>query len=405
MMPLFSGIKFGITMAESYNPQAVVRFRGRSYILFKRSEKEGCPYSFRIQTGGTRRIVSTGTADVTLARVKAKEQLTEILDGKYEETIDAKKAKSQVPTVGEVIDSFLGGDQHVREHTGRAYTVNLLKVLKDTRGWDKETARKQKIDVLTDALVRDYQALRQGRQTVSFVEPLDVNTGINSMIRQARAVFSRRAILNYEKAGMVMPPTLSGFLRAPGLKEVSHRYSDHPIPQKQIDQLNQALPQLKEMDERLWAVHLMIRLMGLRDSEISRAKKHWLVERDGRTFLVINRREGEDAPKRSDGEVPVPPVLLEWFGKQEGDDLIPTKNKSERYDLIYRQHSKWVRQFVTGRTKTNHELRKWAGSMVATKTNSWERAAEFLRIDLETAKLHYLAFTTPAEPLSLEDLG
>ena len=42
--------------------------------------------------------------------------------------------------------------------------------------------------------------------------------------------------------------------------------------------------------------------------------------------------------------------------------------------------------------------------MVATKTNSWERAAEFLRIDLETAKKHYLSFVTPSEPLSLEDL-
>jgi len=34
-----------------------------------------------------------------------------------------------------------------------------------------------------------------------------------------------------------------------------------------------------------------------------------------------------------------------------------------------------------------------------------QRAAEFLRIDLDTAKLHYLAFTTPAEALSLADLG
>ena len=52
----------------------------------------------------------------------------------------------------------------------------------------------------------------------------------------------------------------------------------------------------------------------------------------------------------------------------------------------------------------NHELRKWAGSIVATKTNSWERAAEFLRIDIETAKKHYLAFVKPSKPLSIEDL-
>jgi len=392
-------------MADSYNSQAVVRFRGRSYVLFKRSEKKGCPYSLRVQVDGKRRIISTGTADLTLARIKAKERLAEAIDGKPDEAKEAKKARSKFPTIGAVIDLFINGDQHVRAQTARDYVLGLLKILREARSWDEETARKKKIDVLTESLVRDFQAFKQGRKTVTFVELLKENTSINSTVRQAKALFSRRAIANYEKAGMVMPDTLLGFLRAPMLKEVSHRYSDNPIPQSQIDKLNEQLPKKKKEDERLWAIHLMIRLMGLRDSEIERARKSWLVERDGRTFLVINRREGEEAPKRGDGEVPVPDVLLKWFEKQKGEFLIPARNKTERYDLIYKQHSKWIASVVKGRTKTNHELRKWAGSVVATKMNSWERAAEFLRIDLETAKLHYLAFTTPAEPLSLEDLG
>lgn len=392
-------------MAESYNSQAVVRVRGRAYVLFRRAEKDGTPFSFRIQTGGKRQIVSTHTGDLSLARARAKDLIVKILDGDHEQDVAEKKAKAAVPTIGEVIDLYLGGDQRVRDRTSKNYVLALLKILEQTRGLEEPEARKQSIEILTDTLVRDYQAFRQGRKSVSFVEPLRVNTGINSTVRQARAVFSRWALAEYEKAGMTMPPTLQGFLKASGLKEVSHRYSDNPIPQAQIDRLNRELPEKKKEDERIWAVHLMIRLMGLRDSEILRAKKSWLVERDGRTFLVINRREGEEAPKRNDGEVPVPKELLEWFRGQSGEFLIPAKTKTEREILVCRTHSQWVGSIVTGRTKTNHELRKWAGSMVATKTNSWERAAEFLRIDLETAKLHYLAFTTPAEPLSLDDLA
>lgn len=392
-------------MSETYNSQAVVRVRGRAYVLFRRSDKDGAAYSFRIQVDGKRRIVSTHTGDLSLARARAKDLIVQVLDGDHEEAVAKKKAKAAVPTVGEIVDLYLGGDQHVREKTGKNYTLSLFRILEVARGLDESAARSSRIDCLTDTLVRDYQAKRQDRSAVTFVEPLRVNTGINSVVRQARAVFSRRAIAAYERAGMTMPATLQGFLRAPSLKEVSHRYSDNPIPQAQIDLLNKQLPEKKKEDERIWAVHLMIRLMGLRDSEILRAKKSWLVERDGRTFLVINRREGEEAPKRSDGEVPVPKELLEWFRAQPGEFLIPAKTKTEREILVCRTHSKWVGSIVTGRTKTNHELRKWAGSMVATKTNSWERAAEFLRIDLETAKLHYLAFTTPAEPLSLDDLG
>lgn len=97
--------------------------------------------------------------------------------------------------------------------------------------------------------------------------------------------------------------------------------------------------------------------------------------------------------------------FLRWFNKLEGDHLIPTRIKSKRHNLNYRDRSKWAGSFLKGRIQTNHGLRKCAGSVVATKLNFWEQAAEFLRIDLETAKLHYLAFTLPAEPLSLDDLG
>gem|GEM_PF-1625643 len=396
------GYKIGIKMSENYSPGGVVQFRGRKYILFKRSSASGSSLYVRLLHEGKRHLVSTGTGDLTLAKAKAKEIIGKIFDGEPEKV---KKKGRRVPTVGEIIEAYKTGDRHVRSRTSKDYELCLLRILTDVKGIDKEAAKKIRISELTGDLVRSFQALKQGGgNAVDYVTPAKVHTGINSAVRQARGLFAKKAMTTYERAGIEIPENIQGFLRVQYLRELSHRYSDNPIPKEQIDKLNNDLPALKEKDERLWVIHLMIRLMGLRDSEIDRARRHWLVQRGEGIFLVINRREGEAAPKRSDGEVAVPQALLDYFGSHEDDFLIPAKHPTERHNLIYKTHSRWVAARIPGREKTNHELRKWAGSMVATKTNSWERAAQFLRIDLETAKKHYLSFVTPSKPLSLKDL-
>lgn len=388
-------------MKTQYDPGGVVSFRGRKYILFRRSENPGASYYVRVMHDGKRHLASTKTGDLTLAKAKAKGIIQEILDGK---TVEKKPRGKSTVTIGKVIETFLAGDRYVRSRTADEYGRSLLRIVAEVKGIDKEAAKKVGVSELTDELARKYQALKQGGKSVDYSTPRKVNTGINTALRQARGLFSKKAMSGYERAGLAIPSSIQTFLKVPRLRELSHKYSDNPIPQEQIDKLNKDLPALKAQDDRLWVIHLMIRLMGLRNSEIERARRHWLVKRGEATFLVINRREGEEAPKRSDGEVPVPKVLLDWFAKSDDDFLIPAKTPNERYELIRITHSKWVGERVPGREKTNHELRKWAGSVVATKTNSWERAAEFLRIDLETAKQHYLAFVTPSEPLSLQDL-
>lgn len=312
-----------------------------------------------------------------------------------------QKAKG-VPTIGEIIDAYHEDDQYVKKNTAKDYERSLLVILRQAREWKPETARRKKLDALTGELVRDWIAMRQGRDTPTFVEHLDCNTSINSTLRQARALFGRRPMAHYKSRGWVIPDTLEGFMRAPRVKEVSHTYI--PIPDKQLEAIREALSDLKLEDERLWVFHLMARLMGLRQSEILRSRRHWLINRAGRWFLAVNRREGEEAPKRSDREVPVPSVLVAWWEENADDYLIPAKGKTEREEIA-RAHSKWLRKFIGyERTKTNHELRKHAGSVVAMKTNSYERAADFLGIDIETAKAHYLSFIRPMDALTEEDL-
>jgi hypothetical protein len=383
-----------------YRPVGNVKFRGKTYQLFKRSDSDTSPLSFRFQHQGKRRMFTTDTADLPLAKARAKQMLESLLDGNWNDRMQVQTPRG-IPTIGEVLDWHDRADRVVRENTARNYQRSLLVILRQVNGWTDEQAKAAKVDVLTEALVRRWQAIRQERESVNFVDPLECNTSINSTLRQARSVFSRRMVAEMEAAGIVMPPTLVGFLKARNVKEVTHRFV--PIPQATVDAMNAALPALREEDERLWAFHLMIRMMGLRSSEILRARRHWLVEAAGQTFLAVDRRHGEQAPKRGDGMVPVPQILLDWFSAHGDEKLIPGASEHDR-EAVKRRHSKWVRQFLPNRTKTNHELRKHTGSVIAMKYNSFERAAEFLRIDLDTAREYYLAFIRPIPPMDLTDL-
>lgn len=388
--------------SPTYRPGGTVKFRGKDYQLFRRTPNDTCPLSFRVTVDGKRKTVSTDTPDLSLAKVRAKQLLAELFDGEWDSTMNVVQKPKGIPNVGEWIDAFHDGDQHVRHNTAKNYERSLLVILKQARGWRPEVARRQKIDVLTAELAKKWQAKRQGRDSVTYVDPLECNTSINSTLRQARALFGRRHIAEAKSKGWVIPETLEGFLKAPNVKEVSHTYD--PIPDKVLAKIKEALPDLKLQDERLWAFHLMCRLMGLRQSEILRSRRHWMINRAGRWFLAVNRREGEEAPKRSDREVPIPQVLVKWFEENSDDYLIPATGKTQREEIA-REHSKWLRKFIGDeRTKTNHELRKHAGSVVAMKTNSYERAADFLGIDIETAKAHYLSFIRPMDPLTEDDL-
>jgi hypothetical protein len=153
----------------------------------------------------------------------------------------------------------------------------------------------------------------------------------------------------------------------------------------------------------MWLVNRSIRLMGLRAGEVAAMRTGWLVESGGQLFLDVVSRPGEFVPKGHEGRVLVPAVLRDVFlkrRKEAGEKSVPlirAASATERRDLIIRGHSAWLRQFFPKgqHRKTNHELRKHAGSLVAAKFNSWEAAARFLREDLETAKKHYLELLHP----------
>ncbi len=44
------------------------------------------------------------------------------------------------------------------------------------------------------------------------------------------------------------------------------------------------------------------------------------------------------------------------------DYLVSGRTATERREVVYRRHSKWVGRWIKDRTKTSYELRRYAGS-------------------------------------------
>lgn len=366
------------------------RYRQREWALIRRGKR----WSIRLTVGGKRAWYSLRTGEIGLATTRAKQKIDDLASGKLE--VDRRPA-GKVPTFAEVAAIYKAA-KVVRDISARNAVSYLFQVVRTVAGIKDVGALR--IDVLSGEMGNAWLAKRQGLDSPDRGTLHRVNVSANSALRQARAVFAKRHRAIY--AGWKIPAGVDAFCATKMLPEASMRYV--PLPAKCLADMDAAAVGLRESDLEMWLVNRSIRLMGLRAGEVAAMKTTWLIEHDGRLSLDVRARPGEWVPKGHQGAVTVPAVLADIFRERlaggEGH-LIRARDERARYDLIYRRHSKWLRAFLpAGRQKTNHELRKEAGSRVAKKLNSWEAAARFLREDIETAKKHYLELL---EPVGLEE--
>lgn len=384
------------------------QYRGREWQLIKRgtgrrAPTDGTPWSYRLTVGGKRVLISTRTAHTETAVALAKARIAAVLDGRVEvlKVDRAKTGVGKLLTVGEACDLYKAANV-VRPATARDNVSTLKRLVVVALGIDD--ADDVSLDRVDGALGELFLAKCQGKAKVNRGAVLRVNAGANSRLRQAQSVFAKRHRRIFDGCQL---GGVDSFCAVKPLKVGSHRYV--PLEDGVLRKLDEAAERVRGSE--LWVVNRLIRLCGLRDSEVVAAKTDWLTEHNGRLFLEIVARPGEFIPKGHEGRVMVPSVLEPVFrerkaaAEEAGEPafLVRAENPTARHNLVYREHSKWVREFLPGRQKTNHELRKHAGSLVAQKFNSWEAAARFLREDLETAKSHYLELLKPVG-LEVEDL-
>lgn len=317
-----------------------------------------------------------------------------------------QSVKGRAATVGAVLEMAKGGEKLMDAGTLRTYGSALLR-------WARVVDDADPMDVPLERVLREetwHEMVRrvQGLKVPNLVDPLPCNGGLNTTLRNVRALFSPRVVRT--KLGRLLLPDLRVLRGIPFLKHEEHGFV--PWAREVYEAMDAAAAGLRESNPELWLVNAMLRRLGLRDGELLAARGDWLERRlvggVERLVLVIQTRPDFKLPK---GGRPRTLVLDEelagLLAGREGYLILPDGSPTARLDLIYRTHSKWMRQFVPAEVdgKTNHQLRMYAGSLVLRKTGSMTATAAFLgHKSVTTTERYYARHLEASEALTAADL-
>ena len=298
------------------------------------------------------------------------------------------KLRNDNATIGELIAKYRHNAGQ-RPSTLRSNIRSLRMIVKTVHGGDPDA---KPTSVLTANLIREFEKRQldraQKRATAAMRSTViqRVRTSTASYVRQARSIVALRKMKFYETLKV---PDLGGF-RGESV-ETPQRSLPRPLDMKALTAMNAAAPALAESDPGAYIAHLLFSRVGLRNIEIVNARVHWIS--DG-SIGIVNRPEEDFFPKGCEGWVPIAPDVLKEILKFQplctDGYLVPGENRTERHHAVYRRHSKWVAQWIKGRTKTSYELRRYAGSRLLDMGATVFEVRDFLRHrDVQTTQIWY----------------
>ncbi len=294
-----------------------------------------------------------------------------------------------------------GEDRLWEAGTARTYGSALMTL---ARVVDEKAPREVSLAaVLCAGTIERFYALKQGRSTVNWLARLPENGGANSVVRNVKSIFQDRMLKFMTHLRL---PDLTELVKAHYLKEEATEFE--PWEEAVYQAMVVAADGLREVEPELWLVNAMLRRLGLRDAELLAARREWIEleyewPADGMgppmmvAVLVIKDRPDGAFPfqvlKHGSGRrLPLDSELAGLLLGREGWLVGAGLSDSGRHELIYRRHSQWMRPFVGEEAaKTNHQLRKYAGSKVFT-AHGLEAAAYFLGDSISTTDRYYRAW-------------
>jgi hypothetical protein len=369
---------------------------------------------FKKLVKGKETRVSLGTADVELAKAK-RDELERLATAGELAAIKAKSVRRVTSTIGEVCAVYetgiLGAADRIEPSTVRA-NVNSLKSF---ARWAKGSIKGRNEDLnvegvsceeLTADLANKFKQHYVASAGTDRVAIEARRRGAKSVMLQARSVFSDQAMPLYEK---LVLPDLKGW-RAATLMEAEARVHA-TIEGGTRRAMCAAIEELRKTNKRLWLVHTLTKMAGLRNDELCQARVEWFQRAPwGQVFFSVVTRP-YFSPKGSEGHVPIAmEVAKELFefvkGKGAQDFLIEARSAEGRWDVVNREHAQWIRQFLPAArfAKAGYELRRMAAQAMETRYGR-EAAEAFLRHSPRTvAERHYLERFFPWRRFG-EDVG
>lgn len=369
--------------------EVTLNHRGETYTLWMRGGK----FYLRLSRNGKGIWKSLKTTQKAAALERARKHLTELERNDWKPTAKAP-AQERVATLGQILVAFgkSGGQTLLSHRTIRQYAGSMKEFVSTATG--KEFNPETPSSILTEDLVRKYMAACREIDPETGL-PRRPDPSIQSSITQARCVLQENFSDIYRHLKL---PDLTGF-------RVKKRFKKHiaagfvPLDRQTVIDMETAAQSLWEIRESVWIPYAMMSVLGLRNGEVEKAKWSDFNERvvygsDGTPKLTRTFRVRADYEEAVTGEIEVPEdfwaKLLPYKEAATSEYVCPGKNKTERAQVCERNINRFVERFIQGREKVSYELRKWAGSIVATKHGIYA-AQRFLRHKSVTTTERYYA--------------
>jgi hypothetical protein len=349
---------------------------------------------FKVKKVRVRESTDCTTLD-DAARVAEKriQAMQEAGNGLAELKAFSARERAAVATVNDILAALEGGDKVLSHGSLRTYKSSLLQL---GRVVDEEDPRAARLDVvLSRKNLERFYSQGQGREAkegVNWVNRLLCNGGLNTTVRNVRALF-RGDMLDLKFKGLKLPP-LDDLKRLPKLPQTEGGFV--PWPAGVWEQMLEDAEALRTSDPELWLVNAMQRFLGLRNRELWHARREWITTAGDQAWIHIEDHHDEDEDETNEASFEVlkhgrrrklllndelKAVLLQRTGWLIAPELATNDDRTFRQDVrhhfIYRTHSKWLRKYIPKRRKSCHELRMYAGSLVA-KQHTLEAASYFL---------------------------
>lgn len=398
-----------VTTAKPEAKSSKKLIHGTAVRFYKRTEKANYTMDFEVM--GERVQESTGwptLADAERVALKRVREVKERKQGLDAAGLGHQKVKGKCATVQEVLAAMDEGTKVWGAGTLRTYKSGLLRLARVADAKDPEGAR---IDtVLSESNVERFYAEGQGLAAVNWADALEANCGLNTTIRNTKAIFTPR-VLKLKFSDLKLP-NLAAFRETPLLRQENEGFV--PWPEGVYERMDEEAKAMRETEPEKWLVNAMLRRLGLRDEELLSARREWIelkvsygAEDMGpplmRAWLVVGHSTGFEVLKHGKArKLELDPELMSILLPRTGYLIADGWVENDRYNLIYREHNAFMRRFIPDRTKGNHELRMWAGSIIYMK-HGLEAAANFLgHKSTVTTERYYAAFLSTAPILTGE---
>ncbi|WYJ06567.1 hypothetical protein P3B99_004980 [Opitutia bacterium KCR 482] len=227
----------------------------------------------------------------------------------------------------------------------------------------------------------------------------DKNTSLNSTWRQAKSVFSRRALEAYARAGYTIPQNAIDFAETPELTPTK-KLGFSPIDEE-TDATLKRLSALALDGKRgqgipapdVAAMYQMARFAGMTLNEIKHFRPSWIVRRRGATYINV-AEDGAFTTKRGtkNRQIPVDRDRLDKW-------LAAIKNTDFEAAQTYKRANEWLKAYLPDRTKKLHEMRKMACSEMLERTGNIFLASKFIGNSVNTTTKYYANLLTAIKPL------